>query len=163
MILVSACLVGENCRWDGSSKLIEGLKSLIDKKLAISVCPELLGGLSVPREPAEIRGGSGEDVMCGRARVIDRLGQDVSVNYINGAYRVLELAKDKNVKKAIFCARSSSCGKGQIYDGSFTGNLKKGNGVAAALLSSRGIEIVTDEAMTLRVLKRGYLRAAKLI
>ncbi len=141
MILVSACLAGIRCSWDGQDRLNAEIKSLVDEGKAIPVCPEVLGGFSIPRERTEILNASGEDVLDRRAKVITESGKDVSEGFINGANKVLEIAKENHVKEAIFKSRSPSCGCGYIYDGSFKGKLIDGNGVTTALLLKNGIRI----------------------
>lgn len=144
MILVSACLSGVKCAWDAKDRLVPAIKELVHKKLAIPVCPEALGGGAIPRPRREIKFGSGEDVLDGKARVFDEFGKDVTDEFIKGAYKALEIAKENNIKKAILKSKSPSCGVGQIYDGSFRGKLIKGNGVLAALLKRHGIKVVED-------------------
>ena len=135
IILCSACLLGIKCRYDGKDKLIKKVIELSKKKILIPVCPEQLGGLSTPREPAEQKG----------KRVITELGKDVTQNFKKGAKEVLKLAKLFGIKEAILKQKSPSCGFGKIYDGSFSGKLIKGNGVTAALLKRKGIKIITEE------------------
>lgn len=139
MLLVSACLAGIDCTWDGKNRLDLKIKEMVDKNLAIAVCPELLGGRGTPRTKTEIKGGSGEDVLDGRVKVFDENGKDVTDEFLKGAYTVLDIAKKHNIKKAILKSKSPSCGVGHIYDGSFKGNLVKGDGVTAALLKREGI------------------------
>lgn len=139
MILVSACLAGVNCGWDGKNRLDAKIKELVDKKLAIAVCPEVLGGRGIPRTKTEIRSGSGEDVLDGRAKVFDENGKDVTDEFIRGAYVTLEIVKKHNIKEAVLKSKSPSCGVGKIYDGNFKANLVNGEGVTAALLKREGI------------------------
>lgn len=134
MILVSACLAGIRCSWDGKDRLNPAIKNLVDKKLALAVCPEVLAGRPIPRPKTEIRYGSGEDVLDGKARVYDEDGLDVTAEFVKGAYKALEIAKKNNVTKVILKSKSPSCGIGRIYDGSFSGKLINSNGVLAALL-----------------------------
>lgn len=141
MILVSACLGGVNCRWNGENRLNKKIESLVKEKKAIPLCPEILGGLPTPRPPAEISGGTGIDVLDGKAKVIDREGSDITKNFILGAYEVLRIAKENKIRRAFLKSRSPSCGCGKIYDGTFKGRLKKGDGVLAALLKREGIKI----------------------
>lgn len=141
MILVSACLAGINCAWDGGNRVNPEVKRLLAEKLAVAVCPEVLGGRLIPRLKTEIKGGSGEDVLDGKAKVIDESGTDVTAEFIKGAYESLEIVKKNNIKKAILKARSPSCGAGKIYDGSFKGKLIDGNGVLAALLKREGVYV----------------------
>lgn len=118
---------------------------MVDEGRAIPVCPEVLGGLPVPRSRYEIRDGIGEDVLSGSARVVASDGKDVTVAFIAGATRVLELAKKHGIKRAIMKSKSPSCGFGKIYDGTFAGILKRGNGVAAAMLIKNGISVTTED------------------
>lgn len=139
--IVSACLAGAKCSYDGRDRLNEEIFALVQEGRAIALCPEALGGLHVPRTPAEIAGASGEDVLDRRARVMTKGGRDVTAEFIKGAERFCELAKSKGIKRAILKAKSPSCGLGRIYDGTFSGKLREGNGVTAALLKREGIEV----------------------
>lgn len=145
MYLVSACLLGIKCRYDGKTKENEELMKLAAEGKVIPVCPEQLGGCPTPRSQSEIAGGNGADVLCGRGRVTAIDGDDVTGHFIKGAEETLKLAHSCGVKKAVLKARSPSCGYGQIYDGTFSGVLKDGNGVTAELLSKNGIEVFTEE------------------
>lgn len=130
-VLISGCLIGLCCRYDGEQKRNKNIAALMEKYYLIPVCPEQLGGLKTPRNPSEIREG----------RVISSDGTDVTAEYRRGAEEALKLALFFGCKKAILKERSPSCGFGKIYDGSFSGRLIDGNGVAAALLAANGIEI----------------------
>ena len=141
MILVSACLCGVHCRYDGKAKPDEEIMALMREGRAIPVCPEQLGGLPVPRPPAEIMEGDGEAVLNGSAQVYNRLGQDVTQAFIMGAEETLHIASLSGAHKAILKANSPSCGAGVIYDGTFSGTTREGDGVAAALLRKNGIEV----------------------
>lgn len=143
-ILVSACLLGVNCRYDGGSKFIEKIEALKDKYNLIPVCPEIFGGLPTPRDPAEIVGN----------RVITKNGRDVTENYKRGAEEVLRLAKFYDCKLAILKERSPSCGYGKVYDGTFSANLKDGNGITAELLIKNGIKIIGESEID-KILIRG--------
>jgi len=134
-ILCSACLLGIKRRYDGESKPNDGVLALMKKENLIPVCPEQLGGLPTPREPAEQK----ED------RVITKSGKDVTANFIKGAEQVLNLAKLFGIKKAILKQKSSSCGCGKIHDGTFSDTIIKGDGVATILLKKNGIEVKTEE------------------
>jgi uncharacterized protein YbbK (DUF523 family) len=142
--LVSACLVGIPCRYDGDSCPHEQLQALAAQGDVLPLCPEVLGGLPTPRPPAEIQGGDGGDVLEGRARVVNIEGKDVTVEFLTGAQEALRVVRRWDIKEAILKAHSPSCGVGQIYDGSFSGHLVEGDGVTAALLKREGI-IVTNE------------------
>ena len=120
MIVISACLVGEKVRYDGNHKLDLFYKNLIDEKKAISICPEILGGLQVPREPAEIIGGDGYDVWNDQAKVMTVKGRDVTIQFKEGAKRALSIIKDLNANTVILKSDSPSCGSTVIYDGTFT-------------------------------------------
>lgn len=135
MKLCSACLLGIECRYDGKSKTDKKVLELAKKEKLIPVCPEQLGGLPTPRPPSEQREG----------KVITKTNKDVTREFIKGAEEVLKIAKLFGIKEAIFKQKSPSCGCGKIYDGSFTGNLIKGDGVATALLKKNGIKVVTEE------------------
>lgn len=145
MILVSACLAGVNCRYNGESSSKAELVRLVSSGEAISVCPELLGGCTTPRPPAEIAGGTGADVIDGSCRVTNKDGEDVTCQFLKGAEEVLKLAKMNGACKAVLKARSPSCGYGRIYDGTYSGKLIEGSGVTAELLKRNGIEVVTEE------------------
>lgn len=143
--LVSACLAGIRCTYNGGHKLTRKIRRLTEEAQALPVCPELLGGSGIPRSSCEILGGDGRDVLEGRAKVVTHSGEDVSRMLIKGAVRTLGLAKKYRIKKAVLKSKSPSCGAGRIYDGSFSCHLKKGDGVTAALLRRNGIAIFTEK------------------
>lgn len=149
MILISSCLFGIPCRYDGkASSLAQPLRRHFPGSLVTSlvpVCPEVLGGLPVPRPASEITGGSGEDVLFKRARVISIEGKDVTDHYLKGAYLALTVGLLSGCQKAILKARSPACGCGHVYDGTFTGTLRPGDGVLASLLKLHGFEVFTEE------------------
>ena len=144
MIIVSACLAGVNCKYDGGNNACQNVMKLVSEGAAIPVCPEQLGGCCTPRPPAEIIGGRGADVLDGKCRVMRKNGEDVTDEFIKGAQEVLKIARLVGAKKAILKAKSPSCGCGAIYDGTFTGRLAEGSGVTAELLTRNGIEVVTE-------------------
>ena len=144
MILVSACLVGVDCKYNGGNNKNNNILEYIKDKKYILVCPEQLGGLPTPRIPAEIVDGEGKDVLCKKSKVINKEGKDVSENFLKGAYETLKIAKMYNCKEAILKSKSPSCGNKQIYDGNFKGNLKNGMGVTAALLTKEGIKVINE-------------------
>lgn len=133
-ILVSACLMGLSCRYDGSGCSQAGIERLKAAHHLIPVCPEVYGGLPTPREPAEIIGG----------RVVTKSGGDVTAQYQKGAEEALLLARRLDCRAALLKAKSPSCGKGEIYDGSFGGRLILGDGILARLLSEEGIPVFTE-------------------
>lgn len=145
MIVISACLVGEKVRYDGNHKLDLFYKNLIDEKKAISICPEILGGLQVPREPAEIIGGDGYDVWNDQAKVMTVTGRDVTIQFKEGAKRALSIIKDLNAKTVILKSDSPSCGSTVIYDGTFTGNKKEGVGVTTAFFTLNDINVYDEK------------------
>ncbi|AAK80295.1 uncharacterized protein YbbK (DUF523 family) [Clostridium acetobutylicum] len=143
-IIVSACLLGVNCKYSGLNNFSKKVKELCGDKKVIPVCPEQLGGMTTPRNPAEIVNGTGKDVLEKRARVIDKEGNDVTKYFLLGAEETLKLAKIFNCSKAILKAKSPSCGLGKIYDGNFKENIIDGNGVTAEILRQNGIEVMTE-------------------
>ncbi|MEW5761579.1 MAG: DUF523 domain-containing protein [Bacillota bacterium] len=143
--LVSACLAGEACAYDGRACPSAAVQRLVREGRAIPVCPERLGGLPVPRPPAEIKNGSGEEVLTGRARVVNREGKDVTDAFVRGARTALDMARARGVRAAVLRSRSPACGYGEIYDGTFSGRLRPGNGVMAALLRAAGFRVLTEK------------------
>lgn len=134
-ILVSACLAGINCKYNGKNNENKKIIELIKNKDVILVCPEQLGGLKTPRTPAERQGN----------KVINKDNIDVTKEYQKGAEEVLELANKLNIKKAILKSKSPSCGKGKIYDGTFSDNLIDGNGITTELLEKHGIKVISSD------------------
>lgn len=145
LLLVSACLVGIPCQYDGGSCPNDQIQYLATQGGALPFCPEVAGGLPTPRPPAEVQGGDGADVLEGRARVVNVEGRDVTAEFLAGAQKALRVAQRWDIKEAVLKARSPSCGVGQIYDGSFSGRLVEGNGVTAALLKREGIIVKSEE------------------
>ncbi|MCK9216830.1 MAG: DUF523 domain-containing protein [Firmicutes bacterium] len=144
-ILISACLLGVNCKYDGGNNKIPFIDSLLDKHNFIPICPEQLGGLTTPRLPSEIcyknkAIGSKED------KIIKNIeGLDVTSYFIRGAQEALYICELFKCRKAILKSNSPSCGFEFIYDGTFSGKLTKGNGIFAELLAENGIEIYTEK------------------
>ena len=136
-ILISACLLGMSCRYNGEGQIIPGTDKLMEKHHLVPICPEIYGGLSTPREPSEIKNG----------RVISKSGNDLTEYFERGAEEILALAKLYHCKYAILKQRSPSCGYKEIYDGTFSGKIINGNGILAALLLKNGIVII-DETET---------------
>jgi len=139
MYLVCSCLAGINCRYDGKNNLNEKVVELVKAGKAIPVCPEVLGGMAIPRDPSEI---ILDDE--GNKKVVTEKGKDLTAVFKLGAEKTLQIAKIVEVKKVILQQRSPSCGSGKIYDGTFSGNLIKGNGLTAELLIKNGIEVLTE-------------------
>lgn len=147
MKLCSACLLGVKCRYDGKSKPNEKVLALSKKEVLIPICPEQFGGQPTPRPDAEIKGGDGLDVLNNKVKVVESNGTNVTHNFVDGAEEVLKLAKLFDVNEAILKQRSPSCGSGQIYDGTFSKNLIKGDGVTTALLKKNGINVISEEEL----------------
>ena len=135
MKICSACLLGINCRYNNELKKNIKVFEISKKEVLIPVCPEQLGGLSTPREPAERKG----------KKVFTKLGQDVTKNFVKGAEEVLKIAKLYKAKEAILKQKSPSCGYGKIFAPGFSGKIIKGNGVTAELLKKNGIKIMTED------------------
>ena len=133
--MVSACLLGEACRYDGASVPCAAVIALGERYALVPVCPEQLGGLPTPRTPSEIQPDG---------RVVDKEGADRSVEFARGAHAAVEIARAHGCKRAILKAKSPSCGVRGVYDGSFTGTLVAGEGMAAAALRRAGV-LVSDE------------------
>jgi len=143
-ILVSACLLGINCKYNGGNNKNENVLNLIEKYILIPVCPEQLGGLSTPREPAEIVGGNGSDVLSREAKVVTNSGKDITQMFVKGAEETLKIAKMFKAKIAILKDGSPSCGVKHIYDGTFTHRIKSGSGVTASILKKSGMIVISE-------------------
>ena len=133
-VLVSGCLMGIKCRYDGKSKPNPKVMALKERYNLISVCPEVLGGLKIPHPPSEQRNGG----------VYSENGEDLTEYFVKGAEKVLEIARENNCSFAILKEKSPSCGTGRIYDGTFSGTLKDGYGVTAKLLLENGIKVIGE-------------------
>lgn len=136
-VLVSACLLGVGCRYDGQSKAYPLLDELCRRHEVVPVCPEIMGGLPTPRAPAERQG----------ERVVTKNGVDVTAQYRRGAEEVLRLARKLGCTVAVLKERSPSCGSGRVYDGTFTGTLTEGFGVAAEVLRAAGIRVLGESEL----------------
>lgn len=133
-VLISMCMCGINCRYDGKSISLNQLSELSNRFNLIPVCPEIIGGLSTPRAPVEITNN----------KLIDSNGNDKTDNFISGANQVLQLAKMFNCEYAILKENSPSCGVNYIYDGTFTSNKIKGSGITTSLLRENGIKVYSE-------------------
>lgn len=138
--LISACLAGTRCRYNGGSACIKELALLVDSGLAVPFCPEQLGGLPVPRSCCEIARDS-----CGNITVNGADGADYTQAFFRGAELSLQLAMEYGINEAIMKSRSPSCGYGKIYDGTFSGRLIDGNGITAELFINNGISVLTED------------------
>ncbi|NLW56670.1 MAG: DUF523 domain-containing protein [Firmicutes bacterium] len=144
-VLVSACLLGNPCRYNGTGYDLPVLVDSLREFTVIPVCPEVLGELPVPRPPAELVGGDGRDLWQGKAVVQTEDGADLTAEFKAGARRTLELGKKYGAKMAILKEHSPSCGSLRIHDGSFGGRLVPGMGVTSALLKSNGITVFSEK------------------
>lgn len=148
-VLVSACFLGEPVRYNGDHKALS--HSLLQRWVAegrvVSHCPEVAGGLGVPRPRCEIRGGSGEDVLDGRALVMDEFGADLTEAFLQGARLALSLCQAEGITLALLKENSPSCGSLRVGDGSFQGRRTAGQGVTSALLRRHGIRVVGEEEL----------------
>ena len=136
-ILISACLVGVNCKWDGENNLREEILKFARKHPILLICPEQMGGLKTPRNPAEV-------VSTNPIQVVDNEGNSLTFQYTKGSEEVLRLVQLFSIKKAILKAKSPSCGNHQIYDGTFSHTLVDGEGVTAKLLREHGVEVINE-------------------
>ena len=142
MYLVSACLIGINCRYDGKSSFSEEAARFLSDKRFVPTCPELLGGLGVPRRPCRFSGGDGQQVLAGSARVVDDTGNDLTDRFVTGAEQTLSIVLQWGVTRALLNERSPSCGVNEVYIGD---EKTPGMGVTAALLKREGIVLISDE------------------
>lgn len=143
MYIVSACLAGVKCRYDGEGNDHERIKQLVAEGKAVVACPEVLGGLSIPRKPCELV----KDKQ-GQEKVLTQEGIDCTEAFKEGAFKTLEIAKKVGAKKAILKAKSPSCGCGQIYNGTFSRTLIEGDGLTTRLLKANGIQVYTEKDFT---------------
>lgn len=143
-ILVSACLAGVNCRYDGTNRTDEKVMELAKQGKIIPLCPEVEGGRPVPRESVEITGGTAEDVLAGNAFVKDKEGKDHTKEVIAGVEYVMAAVKKLNIKQAVLKSKSPTCGSGKVYDGTFSGTLIDGHGVLAEALIAADVEVYTE-------------------
>lgn len=143
---MSACLLGQEVRYDGKAKtLTEEIVTLwLDEGRVVSVCPEVQAGMSIPRSPAEIIAGDGKAVLQRKADVVDKDGERVTDYFVRGANIALELCRRLDVKVAVLTESSPSCGSSSVYDGTFTGEKISGAGVTTALLRENGIQVFSQ-------------------
>lgn len=132
-VLVSACLLGVNCKYNGNNNYRDDILKLLEDKEIIPVCPEIMGGLATPRDASEIKNG----------KVFTCKGFDVTDNFYKGARETLHLAKLFGIKRAYLKAKSPSCGCGYVYDGTFTNNLIEGDGITVRILKENGIDVIS--------------------
>ncbi len=142
MYLVSACLAGIKCRYDGTHYEIDYVKELLNSGEAIPICPEVIAGLGIPRVSCEIL------IENNEKKVINKSGKDLTAKFYNAAQKCVKFVKLFDIDKAILKSKSPSCGKKNIYDGSFSGNLIKGKGITAELLAENNIKIFSEKDIT---------------
>ncbi len=147
MLIVSACLVGVNCKYNGGNNDNTKVKEFLKDKKYIIVCPEQLGGLTTPRKPSEIDKIDGREVLKGNSKVISCDNKDVTNNFIDGAKESLKIAKMFDCNKALLKEGSPSCGCNLIYDGTFTNNKISGMGVTASLFVENNIEVFSEKEL----------------
>lgn len=147
MILVSACLAGENCRYDGKNKLHPVIAELGKKGKIIAVCPEVMGGLPTPRLACEIAGGDAQLVLESKAKVQNLAGDDITQAILTGAQKAVNVAKENKIKLAVLKDKSACCAVNKIYDGSFQSRLVNGKGILTVLLEREGIKVVNSEEL----------------
>ena len=133
-LLISACLLGVRCRYDGGGQAMARLDELMERYVLVPVCPEVLGGLPTPREPAELRG----------ERVVTRTGRDVTDAFRRGAAEAARIARVCGCSRALLKERSPSCGCGKVYDGTFCGVLREGSGLCAQTLLAQGVRVLGE-------------------
>lgn len=138
MILVSSCLIGLKCRYDGSKKADSEVMKYLEGKEYLPVCPEQMGGLATPRYPAEI-------ITNNPLKIVNNHGDDVTANFVEGANQVLEIIKDRNITLAILKAKSPSCGSEAVYDGTFSSKLISGEGVLSMMLRQSKIKVINEK------------------
>jgi len=148
-ILISACLLGEKVRYNGTDLFINHplLKQWKNQDRLIPICPEVAAGMSTPRAPSEIVAGNGQTVLLNQAKVIDTTNKDVTQAFILGAKKALQRAKDNQCIAAILTERSPSCGSQQIYNGCFSGEKIRGMGVTSALLEQNNISVFNQNQL----------------
>ena len=148
-ILISACLLGNPVRYDGTDLFLDHplIKKWLDQGRLIAVCPEVEGGMSVPRAPAEIMDGDGKSVLGGKSRVMDSEGVDVTTLFIKGALKTLKMALDNDCVAAILTEHSPSCGSNKVYDGTFTKTKRDGVGVTTSMLEQNHIPVFNQEQL----------------
>ena len=134
-LLISSCLLGNNVKYNGKNNYIKEVEQLKNKYNLIVICPEVMGGLPIPRIPSEIKAG----------KVVNKEGIDVTINFINGVEETIKLVKKYDIKKALLKEGSPSCGSHYIYDGTFTSTKVDGLGVTADRLAKLGLEIYSEK------------------
>jgi uncharacterized protein YbbK (DUF523 family) len=153
MKLVSACLAGINCKYDGRNKCIRNLKEELKRGNLIPLCPEQLGGLPTPRSPSGILNGVGKDVISGKCRIINKKGEDVTKQFLKGVKEVMRIVKLMNITEAILKRTSPCCGVGKTWQmsvskGKYKNTLVSGDGVLTALLTKNKIKVLSESDLS---------------
>ena len=143
-----------DCNFKGGNTLSEKVKELFEAGIALAACPEVAGGLGSPRERCEICRGGGAEVLNGTARVLSSSGKDNTVSYIRGAAKIAGIVKSLGIKRAILKSGSPSCGPDKIYDGTFSGKSRPGNGVFAAMLKQDGVRLYSENTISSETLEK---------
>jgi uncharacterized protein YbbK (DUF523 family) len=144
-ILISPCLIGIRTRWDESYDEVEELIDLVKSGQAVFMCPEQIGGMTTPREPAEIEPGkTAKDVLKGEAKVLSNTGKDFTEQFVIGAQRISQFCQEMGIEIAILKANSPSCGSVKTYDGTFTDTIIPGRGITAEWLEQNGIKVYNE-------------------
>ena len=156
MYIISACLCGVNCKYNGKNNTSERCLKLFREGKAVLVCPEQLGGLQTPRDPVELDNAANE-IIEGNGKAITNNGEDVTKQFLNGAYETLKIAQELGATKAILKDGSPSCGCNFVYDGTFSGNKIKGKGITVQILENEGITVFSDEDLEVNNSKLVYL------
>jgi len=151
MYLISACLCGVNCKYSGENNLNEDCINLLEQDQAILICPEQLGGLTTPRDPAEIIGNAKSIINEGIGKIITNKGEDVTAAFLRGGKETFKIAKSSGIIAAILKEGSPSCGCNYVYDGTFSGEKIKGEGITCVMLKDAGIEVISDEEYSKKI------------
>ncbi len=144
MILASACLIGEKCRYNAEHRLHPVIAKLSKKGKVVAVCPEVMGGLPTPRLACEITGADAQSVLDLKAKVLNLAGEDITEAVLRGCYKALNVAKENNIKLAVLKDKSVCCAVDTIYDGSFQSRRVNGRGILTLLLEQAGIRVVNS-------------------
>ena len=147
MILVSACLAGEKCRYNAEHRLHPVIAELSKKGKIIAICPEVMGGLTIPRLACEITNADAQAVLDSKAKVLNLAGEDITEAVLRGCCKALDVAKKNKIKLAVLKDKSVCCAVEKMYDGSFQSRLVNGKGILTLLLEHDGIKVVNSKAV----------------
>jgi uncharacterized protein YbbK (DUF523 family) len=144
-ILVSACLLGENCTYKGGNNRNPAVEEYVSRYEYILFCPEVVGGMPIPRPPCELPRGRADTVLAGTEKIFDRNGQDVSQQVLIGAEQACALCRQHHIRVAVLREGSPSCGVHRVHDGSFSGRVIPGSGITATRLRQEGVTVISEE------------------